>query len=53
MVTSLAQTGNRLDRVEKIPEVAQMTGTIDVFDPRSGISGPISQRASACPNLRE
>ena len=32
-------TGNHLDRAEKIPEVAQMTGT--VFDPHSGISGPI------------
>jgi hypothetical protein len=25
-------TGNRLDRTEKIPKVAQTTGTIDVFD---------------------
>jgi len=38
---------------EKIPNVAQTTGTVDVFDPRSGISGPISRRASACPNLQE
>jgi len=45
-------TGNHLDRAEKIPEVAQ-TGTVDVFDPRSGISGPTLQRASACPNLHE
>ena len=44
---------NNLDRVEKIPKVAQTTGTIDVFDPRSGISGPISRRASACPDLHE
>jgi len=29
-----------LDRAEKIPKVAQTTGTLDVFDPRSGISGP-------------
>jgi len=46
-------TGNHLDRAEKIPKVAQMTGTVDVFDPRSGISGPTSRRASACPNLHE
>ena len=44
---------NHLDHAEKIPEVAQMTGTVDIFDPRSGISGPTSQRASACPNLHE
>ena len=43
-------TGNHLDRAEKIPKVAQTTGTVDVFDPRSGISGPTSWRASACPN---
>jgi len=46
-------TGNRLDRAEKIPKVAQTTGTVDVYDPRSGISGPTSRRASACPNLHE
>ena len=46
-------TGNHLDRAEKIPKVAQTTGTADVFDPRSGISGPTSRRASACPNLHE
>ena len=46
-------TGNHLDRVEKIPIVAQTTGTLDVFDPRSGISEPTSRRASACPNLHE
>ena len=33
-------TGNNLDGVEKTPKVAQTTGTVDVFDPRSGISGP-------------
>jgi len=33
-------TGNHLDRAEKIPKVAETTGTVDVFDPRSGISGP-------------
>jgi len=31
-------TGNHLDRGEKIPKVAQTTGIVDVFDPRSGIS---------------
>ena len=46
-------TGNHLDRSEKIPKVAQTTGTVDVFDPRSGILGPTSRRTSACPNLRE
>ena len=34
-------TGNHLDRAEKIPNVAQTTGTLDVFDPRSGISDPL------------
>ena len=46
-------TGNRLDRAEKNPKFAQTTGTFDVFDPRSGISGPTSRRAYACPNLHE
>ena len=46
-------TGNLMDRAEKIPKVAQTTGTVDVFDPRSGISGPTSRRAFACPNLHE
>jgi len=46
-------TGNHLDRAEKIPKVAQTIGTVDIFDPRSGISGPTSRRASACPNLHE
>ena len=44
-------TGNHLDRAEKIPKVAQTTGTVDAFDPRSGTLGPTSRRASACPNL--
>jgi len=39
-------TGNHLDPTEKIPKVAQTTGTIDVFDPHSGISGPTSWRSS-------
>ena len=46
-------TGNYWDRAEKIPNVAQTTDTVDVFDPRSGISGPTTRRASACPNLHE
>ena len=46
-------TGSHLDRAEKIPKVAQTTGTVDVFDLRSGISSPTSRRASACPNLHK
>jgi hypothetical protein len=46
-------TGNHLDHAKKIPEVVQMTGTIDVFDPHSDISGPTLRRASACPNFHE
>jgi len=46
-------TGNYLDRAEKIPEVSQKTGTFDVIDPRSGVSGPTPRRASACPNFHE
>jgi hypothetical protein len=46
-------TGNHLDRTDKIPKVAQTTGTINVFDLRSDILGPISHSASACPNLHE
>ena len=46
-------TGNHFDRAERIPKVAQTTGIVDVFDPRSGISGPTMRRASACPNLHK
>ena len=46
-------TGNHSGSAERIPKVAQTSGTVDVFDPRSGISGPTSRRASACPNLHE
>ena len=46
-------TGNYLDRAEKITEVPQTTGTMDVFDPRSDISGPTSRRASTCTDLHE
>ena len=46
-------TGNHLDLAEKNPNVAQTNGTVDIFDPHSGISGPTSRRVSACPNLHE
>ena len=46
-------TENHLDRAEKIPKFAQTTGTVHVFHPRSGISGPTSRRASSCLNLHE
>jgi len=45
--------GNRLDRAEKIPNFAQRIVTVDVFELRSGTSGPTLRRASACPNLHE
>jgi len=44
-------TGNHLDSAEKNSKIIQMTGTVDVFHPSSGISGPNSRRASAYPNL--
>jgi len=34
-------TGNHLDRAEKIPNLVQTPGTVDVFDPRSGIRDPL------------
>jgi len=37
--------GNHLDLAEKIPIVAQTTGTVEFFDPHSGISGPTWRRA--------
>ena len=44
---SLIATGNYLDRAEKKnPNFAQIIGTVDVFDLRSGISGPTSRRLS-------
>jgi len=46
-------TGYHVDRAENIPNVAQTTGTLEVFDPRSGISGPTLRRSFACPNLHE
>ena len=50
---STIAAGNHLDRNEKIQNFAQTTGTVDVFNPRSGISGPTSRRNSVCPNLHE
>jgi len=38
---------------QKNSKIAQTTGTVDVFDPRLGISGPTSREVSACPNLHE
>ena len=47
-------TGNHFDGAEKkVPKVAQTIGTVDVFDPRSDISGLTSWRACACPNVHE
>jgi len=46
-------TKNNLDCAEKIAIVVQTTGNVDVFDPRSGILGPTSRRASACLNRHE
>jgi hypothetical protein len=48
--------GIHLDRAKRknsIPKVAQATGAVEVFDPRSGILGPTSQRASACKDVHE
>ena len=46
--------GNHLDRTEKKFKIFfHATGTVDVLDPLSGISGPNSRRASACPDLHE
>jgi len=53
MVTNRARQEIIWIRAEKIPNIAQTTGTVDVFDPRSGISGPTWRRASECPNIHE
>jgi hypothetical protein len=45
--------GNYLDRTEKNSKFAWTSVTFEVFDPRSGISGLISRRVSACSNLHE
>ena len=46
-------TGKHFDCAEKIPNFGQTTGTVDGFDPRSGISGPTSRRTFARPTLHE
>ena len=46
-------TGNHLDRTEKILKFVQTTGTVEVFDPLSGILAPTSRRSSAYPDLHE
>jgi len=46
-------TENLLDRAENIPNFAKTIGTVDVFDTRSGISGPTWRRASSFPNIHE
>ena len=55
MVTNRDTTGSHFDRAKKIPKVAQATGTIDVFDPPSGVSGPelphVQIFVSDAPNL--
>jgi hypothetical protein len=43
-------TAHHLDGAEKIPKFSRTTGTVDVFGPRLGISGPTWRRVSACPN---
>ena len=50
---STIATGNHLDRAENITKFAQSTGTVYVFDPRLGISGPTSRRAPACQNIHD
>jgi hypothetical protein len=50
---SLVTTGKHLNSAEIVPEIAQVTGNFEVFDPRSGISGPTLRRSIACPNLFE
>ena len=46
-------TGDHLVRAEIIPNIVQTTGTVEAFDPRSGISGRTLRRASACTNFYE
>ena len=53
MVTNRARQEIILIAPKKNPKFAQTTGTVDVSDPRSSISGPTSRRASACPNLHD
>ena len=53
MVTNRARQEIIWMEPTKIPKVAQMNGTVEVFDPRSGTAGPTLRRASACPHLHE
>jgi len=53
MVTNRDGKENHLGRPEIIPNVAQTTGTVELFDPHSGDLGPSSQGASALSNLHE
>ena len=41
MVTNRDATGNHLDRAEKIPKVAQTTGTADVCDRVQSFRDPL------------
>jgi len=40
---STVATGNHLDRAEKIPKFAQTTGSVEVSEPYSDISGLTSR----------
>jgi hypothetical protein len=51
MVTNRDRKSFGSRQTKKIPKVAQTSGAVDVFDPRSGISGPTSRRSFACPNF--
>jgi len=53
MVTNRARQEIIWIASKKIPKVAQTTGTVNVFDPRSDISEYTSRTASACPILHE
>ena len=50
---STIETENRLDGTEKITNIAQKIGIVDVYNPRSGISALTARRATACPKLHE
>jgi hypothetical protein len=53
MVTNCKQEIIWITPNEKIPNVAQASGTTDIFDLRSDISGHTLRTASVCPNLHE
>ena len=54
-VSSMVRKRNRksFGSHRKNSKFSQTTGTVVVFDPHSGISGPTSRRVSAYPNLHE